>query len=120
MKTIILATACLILLSCKSQNCNKSNTYYEIEKYIDLMDENHEEAMYLYGDYMFANLLLSEITKIESNANYGDVSEYINEAELVTDIKNWKNWLNNQGCDYSQEEFNNNFKKIKKNTDWIE
>lgn len=113
MKFKFIATILLFLISCRGNQCEKSKEYLTIENYINIIDENHEKSMYLYGDQLFANLVLTEITGIESKANYGDISEYSTRNDLISDIKAWRKWLRENQCVLNKKGIERKIKLIK-------
>lgn len=88
----------ITLTSCEEPPCIDSEQYMLSSKYLNMLKNGYNGSGVLVDEGLNANLMLSEITGIESKVIYGDVSTYLSKSDYKDDLKSWVDWINNESC----------------------
>ena len=87
-----------------NKKCEVSPLVESTFSYHFTMLNSHQKNKVLSSDFINSLSFLSEISKIDSKANFGDVSVYIRYKDYISDVKRYKNWYNENKCHLTREQ----------------
>lgn len=114
------------LITCTSsskeeQDCEVAPQFQaRFEYYFNYMNDNYKEAGVLNGYMIRAISFMSQLTEINSNANFGDVSVYHNYSDFKKDMSKWRKWYNENRCNVTDAFIDSLENSIIKSTTWID
>lgn len=107
-KNISLLVAVLVLnTGCKICQLNESNES-EVKRFLMNMDiikhweEGVDGHILMVDDYRNALYYLSDVTGINTKADYSSTMGYSNKDDYRADIRLWRKWLNKNKCQLTQ------------------
>ena len=109
-----------VFLSCSKPNCIDSNQYSLAMKYYNSLKSTYKGEGVLIGESLLANMILVEITEIDSKASYGDVTVYSKKSDFELDMSKWEDWIANKSCKANLEVMKEREQEILLNSDWVE
>ena len=108
------------LLSCADSACVNTDQYNFAINYYHTLESNYKGEGALVGEGLRANLVLANLTGIESKASYGDITVYSNNIDFLQDMKKWKKWIKDESCKVDLKLMKKREVEIISQTDWIE
>lgn len=106
----------ILISSCAKNLCSEKESVKIVSEQLDYLEDNYMRDFPLTGNLLYANLFLSKLSRIESLAEYGDVSVYQDYNDYKIDLKSWKIWLKENQCEIEREDI----ESIVEELSWLE
>ena len=105
---------CIVLISCRSPQCIADQAAVdEFEKHYNVIKTAEEtKTSFLVKDYRNALLFLTNVTGIDSRAEYSSTVGYRNKRFYKEDMKAWRTWLNKNRCRLTKQYIDSALAKV--------
>ena len=117
---VIILFIMLMILGCQSKKEDCSNPLFEkkFKSHIKNLEDNYKRGLVLSTTLLKSIYFLTEVSKIESLVQYGDITVYKNYNDFKKDIFNWKEWHKENKCEINMQTISAIEKKIDQSLKW--
>lgn len=119
MRITLLIFIVLLLFSCKEDKSVDKKVSMKVNSYLSILKNDYKKNMAINGNILKAIFFFSELTDIDSNVQYGDITVYSDYSDYKNDLNNWEKWYELNKCSITIGKLDSIENGILESTTWI-